>query len=623
MHRHSLNSLGCLPVLLLASLPTLAALQPVSEAALAAEIDSTCHFHSDTRSDCTTTLRYTVLTHNGRDMLSRIDFNVPEADRLVITHAESTQPGGQPVALASTQIDTRTAPNPDLGFLRDTQTSIAFPNLRVGSVIRYTVQQHSAAKPMSRDFHHVLMFAPGAVRMDRFHSRFTADTPILWRSDLMTDFSFTASPDQKSLVIALTRPRFENYINEASNGFIRRVPRVELGSSSQLQDHFGGFARHYNAIVQAPLPPSSVSAVAAVNALPAPQRVAGLMQHIHDTYRYLGDWRASERGYVPFSLAEIEERGYGDCKDLAVLLTALLKASNIHAEPAWVSRGDLALTLLIPGTSAPNHAIVRAYVDGQVWWLDPTNPVFFPGRPLPDIQDRWALVIGPQGHVRQEQIPKAAPAVSLRVNKQEHFHADGTARTLAHLEMNQTPLLHVRESDTQIGLSGTNHTLCQGFSREVADCQISRAETGFVMAGPYKAQATLTDLHPLENLSGQQVYAPAFLSEHWNELANYRRTGQLADLYLGDPQTTEYDISLSGLKAGQPVMGCSVRSPWFDMDLSGKRHNDQYRYQYRLTQKQGWLSHDDILSAPFEAMLQEARQCNDQMQHVVQLAPPD
>ena len=621
MHRFSLSLLGCIPVLLLASLPALAALQPVSEAALAAEIDSRCHFNLDTSSDCITTLRYTILTQAGREMISRIDFNFPEVDRLEIRNAESTQPGGEPIALASTQIDTRMAPNPDQGFLRDRQTSLAFPDLRVGSVIRYTVLQHTAAKPLSRDFHYVLMFAPNAVRLDRFNSRFTAEKPIIWRSDRMNDFSFTPSADSKSLDITLMQPRFEHYINEASHGFIRRIPRVELSSSSLLQQHFGGFARRYNAIVEARLPASGAKAVAAVGALPAPQRVAGLLQHLHDTYRYLGDWRASERGYMPFSLAEIEARGYGDCKDLAVLLAALLKASGIRAEPAWVSRGDMALALLIPGTSAPNHAIVRAEVDGQVWWLDPSNPVFSPGRTPADIQDRWALVIGPEGHVRQTHIPSEAPAVSLRVSKQEHLRPDGTARTTAHIEMSHTPLMHLRVSDAQTGVSGTNQALCESFSREVAECHISRAESGFVLPERYQVQATLTDLHPLQNFSGQQVYAPAFLSEHWNELANYRRTGQLADLYQGDPQITEYDITLAGVTIEPHVMDCTVRSAWFDMDLSGQHQKGQYRYQYRLAQKQSWLSHDDIMSAPFEAMLQEARRCNDQMQRVVQLNP--
>ena len=38
------------------------------------------------------------------------------------------------------------------------------------------------------------------------------------------------------------------------------------------------------------------------------------MRHINDRYRYLGDWRGTERGQIPFSLQEIESHGYGDCR---------------------------------------------------------------------------------------------------------------------------------------------------------------------------------------------------------------------------------------------------------------------------------------------------------------------
>lgn len=143
---------------------------------------------------------------------------------------------------------------------------------------------------------------------------------------------------------------------------------------------------------------------------PAREQVAGLMQYINDTYRYLGDWRASERGYVPFSLAEIERNGYGDCKDLAILLAAMLKAAGIKAEPTLVSRGDVVWDLLVPGMYAPNHAIVRAEVDGKTWWLDPTNPVFAPGRTMPDIQQRWALVLGADGRCGATRFPWKRPA---------------------------------------------------------------------------------------------------------------------------------------------------------------------------------------------------------------------
>ena len=619
MHRFSFSKSLICATLGIFTLPALAAFQPVSEAALAGESDRSCHFNADTSYDCTSTYRYTILTNNGREMISRIDFSFPESDRLEVIKAESTQPGAKPVPLADTQIDTRMAPNPDQGFLRLKQTSIAFPNLRIGTMVSYTLREHTAAKPLNHEFHYVWVLPPNAVRMDRFKSSFSAEKPIVWRSELMDDFSFTPSADNKSLVIEQKAPRFVNYVNEAGNAYSRNLPRVELGSSTRLQDYFGDFARRYTEITGARLPAISARAVAGLKGLPPEQQVSGLMQHIHDNYRYLGDWRASDRGYVPFTLAEIEDRGYGDCKDLAVLLTAMLNASGIDAQTTWVSRGNMSLGLLLPGTSSPNHAIVRARVNGKVWWLDPTNPVFSPGRSMPDIQDRWALVIDPQGTVRQEHIPQEQPVVSTLVRKQEHFNPDGTARTSADIEMSQMRLMRLSVADTQSGVSGTDQDLCDRFSKEQTDCTITRPATGFVVPHKYQVKAELTDLRPLKTLSGQSVYQPAFMTERWDDLANYRRTGQKADLYLEDPETMDYEITLSGLKVAQNIKSCTVRSPWFDMDLNGKQVEGQYRYQYRLTQKQRWLSHDDIMSGPFDAMLKAARNCNNQMQQVVKL----
>lgn len=78
---------------------------------------------------------------------------------------------------------------------------------------------------------------------------------------------------------------------------------------------------------------------------------------------------------------------------------------------------------------------------------------------------------------------------------------------------------------------------------------------------------------------------------------NYRRTGQLADLYMADPETVTYDITLSGAEVGKEIKTCKVNSPWFDMELSSKRSKEKYRYLYSMTQKHSWLSHDEIMSA--------------------------
>lgn len=182
----------------LLSWQALAAYQPQSEAALAADAEMECQFNADHSSDCTTTQHYTILTPAGREMLSRIDFSYAETDGFELRKAEFTQPGGKPIALAPAQIDTRTAPNPEQGFLREKQTSLAFPNLRVGTRLSYTVQQHYAAKPLLGQFHSVLQFGPKPVRQDSFKITYRATRPIIWRSEQMDDYRFTASSDRKN-----------------------------------------------------------------------------------------------------------------------------------------------------------------------------------------------------------------------------------------------------------------------------------------------------------------------------------------------------------------------------------------------------------------------------------------
>ncbi|MBD8739875.1 DUF3857 domain-containing transglutaminase family protein [Pseudomonas fluorescens] len=596
-----------------------AALQPLAEAPLASDTELHCHFNRDASTDCTTTYRYTILKPNGREMLSRIDFDYSEGDTFEVLSAQSTQPGAKPVALDATQIDTRTAPNPDQGFSRDKQTSLAFPNLRVGTQIRYTVREHHAAKPLMTQFHYVLKFGPSPARRDRFKARFTAERPLQWRSELFEGFNVSVSQNGKTLDVVQKTPTYLNYINEASNAALLRIPRIEVGSALERQAYFGGFAQAYNQILGANLPPQSAAAVTAVRGLAPAEQVAALMQHINDHYRYLGDWRATERGYVPFNLDEIEQHGYGDCKDLAILLTALLKATGIKAETAWVSRGDVVESLLIPGTQAPNHAIVRAEVDGQVWWLDPTNPVFAPGQVMPDIQDRWVLVNDAQGQVREEHIPLERPETTLRLDKQVRYDQQGAGATQATITFSRLPLMQLSVADRQQGSTATDQDICANFGNEISDCHITRAATGFVVHDGYTVTAQMNDQRALEKLANDYVYSDESLKGRWDGFINYRRQGQQAELDLGNPQTHDYTITLSGGQMEKTIPGCQVRSPWYDMDLEGSRQAGGLRYHYRLSQKVRWLGHDEIVSTAFGKMIEDARACAEQVHQVVKL----
>lgn len=618
MHRYSFSPSLLACSVFLATTSVFAALQPIEEAPLSGETERRCQFNADNSTDCVTAYSFTILKPSGREMLSRIDRNYAENDSLTLEKAEVTQPGEEPVPLAESQIDTRMAPNPDQGFLREKQISLAFPNLRVGTRISYTLREHFVAKPLNSQFHYVLGLGAMPVRYDRFEAEFTAERPILMRSEQMEAYHIEQSDDKKSVKISLkSSPYYLNYINEADSGYFRQIPRLELGSSLDLQDNLSALAKRYNQLLTAELPKNMAATVATNQDKPAAQQVAALMQYINNNYRYLGDWRSSERGYIPFTLAEIERNGYGDCKDLAIILTAMLKAVGIKAETALVNRGDVAPNLLIPGIYAPNHAIVRAEVDGNIWWLDPTNPAFIPGRTMPDLQQRWALVLGEGGQVRQDNIPLESPDDTLRVTRSEQYTHDGQAKIQASVELSNIPLMQLSVADHQDGRTSVDQMLCRNFANQVSDCSLQRDESQFVIPPQYRIEAKLTDLHGLELIGGQYTYQRQSLAQNWHAFAAYRLEGQLADIYLGDPQTISYDVSLSG-ETQEPAHHCQIRSPWFDIDLQAEPSKEGYHYRYREVQKVSWLSHDEINSEPFGKLIEQGDDCIKKLRLVMQ-----
>ncbi|AHE52515.1 DUF3857 domain-containing protein [Sphingomonas sanxanigenens] len=106
---------------------------------------------------------------------------------------------------------------------------------------------------------------------------------------------------------------------------------------------------------------------------PRPEdRLTEATRLVQDTIRYVGE-EMGEGSYVPRRPALVVERGYGDCKDKALLLAVALRRLGIDAVPALVStRPGYDLTERLPSPLAFDHVVVRAALGGQVTWIDAT-----------------------------------------------------------------------------------------------------------------------------------------------------------------------------------------------------------------------------------------------------------
>lgn len=190
-------------------------------------------------------------------------------------------------------------------------------------------------------------------------------------------------------------------------------------------------ATDYQAIVETQLAGSDVKAWARDAAAPEgpfEQRLTRILMRLHKDVRYTG-LEFGEASVVPRPPAETLKRGYGDCKDKATLLVAVLRELGIQAYVALLRTGPgLDQNPEFPGLSAFDHAIVHIPGPNPLW-IDPTVPEARVGLlPIPDL-GRHALVVAPAPSGGLQQTPQVTADQNTTTELREVFLADeGTAR---------------------------------------------------------------------------------------------------------------------------------------------------------------------------------------------------
>ena len=98
-------------------------------------------------------------------------------------------------------------------------------------------------------------------------------------------------------------------------------------------------------------------------------------------------------GFVPRQAADVCSKRYGDCKDMASILTAMLKISGLNACFTWIGTRSIPYTYKeVPLPLTDNHMISAVNIDKSWIFLDATDPNCIFGMPTSAIQDKEALI---------------------------------------------------------------------------------------------------------------------------------------------------------------------------------------------------------------------------------------
>jgi transglutaminase-like putative cysteine protease len=137
--------------------------------------------------------------------------------------------------------------------------------------------------------------------------------------------------------------------------------------------------------------------IAAAHARPF-DRAAAALKLVQQQVRYIYVGLNSAN-FTPARADETWQRRYGDCKGKTALLLALLREMGIEAEAVAVNSGggDDGLDERLPSPVVFDHVLVRARIDGSVYWMDGTLPPVVAPAVAPLVPYRWVLPLTAQG----------------------------------------------------------------------------------------------------------------------------------------------------------------------------------------------------------------------------------
>ena len=122
------------------------------------------------------------------------------------------------------------------------------------------------------------------------------------------------------------------------------------------------------------------------------QIVKTIYSYVNQKINYIGlfdTWNA----FIPQSVNKVLKKRFGDCKNMANLLTALLQYKGIEAYYGITASVYHPVEMDFPCLASGDHAICVARVGGEWYFLDATNKLTLELRPPGYIQGRKVFVV--------------------------------------------------------------------------------------------------------------------------------------------------------------------------------------------------------------------------------------
>jgi hypothetical protein len=586
----------------------------------------------EVRADGTFTARFEfykrIMNETGRQQhgTMRLRYNA-DAERLRVLVAEVLTEG-ESRAVPSEYIEDKPLASNANGFDQQNQVLVAFPDVKVGSVLHLVYEWEKKAPALPNFFSQRLSFYRKAGTLAG-ETEIVSALPLHYEEndpfgalDVLKD---TVDGKQR-LRVRVVKPIYEGVVDEFQPLLPWRTRTwVFVASTEDFAKMAQATRDRYEAVVAEPLPELFQAIVRlAERERTTVDKINAATAALAERVRYMGDWRPRDGGYVPRSLKAVADSLFGDCKDLSTVLVAMLRRIGLRASIAWVHRGaDPEELPHLPGTVF-NHAIVHVEQPNQKpLWVDPTNfESFAQGVPY-DIAGRQALVLG-RSHIRLETIPAGVPDDGVFENELVvRFRPDFVAaveQRLAHKGWAAVALTgrQLRESkasiDRYIATALFDENQLEAYEVEPYDLT-----SRIVRDREFRCSAEIEQAYTRTSAGFAFTFPRSAMVDN---LLSIELGHRASDYLMGRPYRLARKMRLENLRVvGNFLRGCRLRTPWFEasrsyrMDSRGFTVVDEYR------QKAYVLSAEIIASDHFRSVQRQLRDCFDRIAVVFTLTP--
>lgn len=295
-------------------------------------------------------------------------------DEVVSVEAHTQKADGRRLAVQPHQIrDQQEAASLDAPMFQDTRLKIVvFPDVEAGDrvAVRYVVRRHTPLFPG----HFEDLTSARFQRQRDFRLVYDMPASMPLHADAV---GFEASAATNMPAPAPGKRRYAWRYVDGDNARLEAdsVSYLDYGKRLAVSTFadYAAFARAYQERAAGKaLPDDTVAALAASitgATLDRRARAIALSDWVRKNVRYVGVY-LGPGGVVPHAASSVLANRYGDCKDHATLLEALLASSGIDSTVALVNNGDAYRLPGVPTLGVLNHAIV--YIPSLQLYLDPT-----------------------------------------------------------------------------------------------------------------------------------------------------------------------------------------------------------------------------------------------------------